>query len=116
MNGIAHIEIPCTDLEKVSKFYEAVFGWKTMMVPNMDYALFEAPAGINGGYSKQLKITPEPGAMLYMEVEDINATLRKIGDSGGRTITEKTQIGPEYGYMAIFSDVEGNTMGLWSKS
>jgi predicted enzyme related to lactoylglutathione lyase len=116
MNGICHIEIPCTDLNKAAKFYGDVFGWETQIIPEMNYAMFKAPDGIGGGFSKDTKVSSEAGVMLYIEVEDIPAALKKIEAGGGKQIKEKTQISPEHGYFALFADGEGNMVGLWAKS
>ena len=114
MNGICHVEIPCTDFEKVKKFYGDVFGWETQLMPEMDYAMFKAPDGIGGGFSKQLK-TSETGILFYIEVEDIETTLKKVDGASGKTVTPKTQISPEVGYFAVFTDSENNVIGLWAK-
>ena len=116
MNGICHIEIPCTDLKKAAKFYGDVFGWETQMIPEMSYAMFKAPDGIGGGFSKDAKVSSEAGVMLYIEVEDIPSAFKKIEAGGGKQIKEKTQISPEHGYFGLFADNEGNMVGLWSKS
>ena len=114
MNGICHVEIPCTDFEKMKKFYGDVFGWETQIIPEMDYAMFKAKDGPCGGFSKQLK-TSETGILFYIEVEDIEAALKNVEGAGGKTVTGKTQISPEVGYFAIFTDSENNVIGLWAK-
>jgi len=114
MNGICHVEIPCTDFEKMKNFYGDVFGWETEIIPNMDYATFKPPEGPGGGFNKQLKTT-ESGVMFYIEVADINESLKKVEGAGGKTVTPKTAISPEFGYFAIFTDSENNIIGLWAK-
>jgi predicted enzyme related to lactoylglutathione lyase len=114
MNGICHVEIPGTDFEKMRKFYGDIFGWETQLIPEMDYATFKTPDGIGGGFSKQLK-TSDSGVLFYIEVEDIEATLKNIEGGGGKTVTPKTQISPEIGYFAVFTDIADNIIALWSK-
>ncbi|MEW5925823.1 MAG: VOC family protein [Candidatus Zixiibacteriota bacterium] len=115
MHGFCHFEIPCTNFEKIGKFYTDVFGWNVQIIPEMDYAMFRTPSGPGGGFDKRYKISKDPGIVLYIEVEEVNAALKKIEAAGGKTIRPKTQISPEYGYYAFFGDIEGNTLGLWSK-
>jgi predicted enzyme related to lactoylglutathione lyase len=115
MNSICHVEIPCTDFEKMRDFYGKVFGWETEIVPGMEYAIFRCADGIGGGFSKQARIGVEPGISIYIEVADINEALRKIEKSGGRTIHGRSEISPDFGYFAVFSDIEGNAVGLWSQ-
>ena len=115
MNGFCHIEIPSKDYEKASKFYKAVFGWETEMIPEMDYAMYKAPSGINGGFNKHLQLNSKAGVLLYIEVENIETTLKKIEENGGKEIQGKTEIAPEMGFTGLFTDSEGNNLGLWSK-
>lgn len=112
--GICHVEFPATDLGSISDFYSKSFGWK---ITPMDegYTLWQsADEKSGGGFS-----TPQPGAPLavvaYIEVDDIEASLATIGANGGSTIMPKMEIGGGHGFMALFSDPAGNTVGLWSK-
>jgi len=81
----------------------------------MNYAMFQTPDGPGGGFSKQAKIAGEPGIALYIEVEDIDITFKKVEEAGGKQVHAKTQISPEFGYFGIFADVDGNAIGLWAK-
>ncbi len=114
MNGICHVEIPCTDYEKAKKFYGDVFDWEVQVIPEMDYAMFKGKDGPGGGFSKQLKVS-DTGVLFYLEVEDIEAALKKIDTAGGQMVKEKTQNSPEVGYYGIFTDSDGNVIGLWSQ-
>jgi len=40
--------------------------------------------------------------------------LDKVQAAGGKVIVPKTEISPEYGYMGVFLDTEGNRIGLHS--
>jgi len=52
--------------------------------------------------------------LLYILVDDIPARLKKIDGHGGKTITPMTAI-PGMGFYAVFSDAEGNQIGLFSE-
>jgi len=41
--------------------------------------------------------------------------LDRIEKAGGKIIQPKTQISPEYGYMGVFLDTEGNRIALHSQ-
>ncbi len=116
MNSFCHVEIPSKDYDKAGKFYNAVFGWETQLIPEMDYAMYKAPSGISGGFNKHLEINTKAGVLLYIEVEDIGVTLKKIEENGGKTVQGKTEIAPEMGFFALFTDSEGNNLGLWAKA
>jgi predicted enzyme related to lactoylglutathione lyase len=115
MNGICHIEIPSKDFEKAKKFYGDVFGWECQPMLQMEYMTFKAPSGIGGGFEKRAEIAANPGISLYIEVEDIPATIDKVKKIGGKEVVPKKQISPEYGYFAFVSDLEGNRIGLWAQ-
>jgi len=114
MHGLCHFEIPCKDPERVSKFYADVFGWGIQPIPEMDYVMFKPGDGPGGSFDKELEIADKSGITLYIEVEEINDTLEKVGASGGKVLKPKYQLSG-VGYLAYFADSEGNRMGLWSK-
>jgi predicted enzyme related to lactoylglutathione lyase len=45
---------------------------------------------------------------------DLQTILNKIEIAGGKIMVPKTPISPEYGYMAVMVDTEGNRIGLHS--
>ncbi len=115
MSGnIVHIEIPTTDMSTSTKFYSALFGWEMNQL-KPSYTLFKTPPkGPAGGLDASLK-PMDGGIIFYIEVEDIDATLLRVAEFGGETITPKTVISEEIGYYAIFKDPCGNRIGLWSQ-
>lgn len=115
MHGVCHMDIPSRDFEKAKKFYGELFNWKFNLVEEWKYMLFETPEGIGGGFDQSLDLAIKPGFIFYVEVEDVAATLDKAEKLGGKIIKQKTQISPEYGYLGLAADLEGNQVGLWSK-
>ena len=115
MNGVCHLEIPSKDFEKARKFYGDLFGWTFNEMKEWNYMMFKAPDGIGGGFDKSYDISSKPGIVFYIEVEDIEATIKKAESLGGKCIKPKTQISPDYGYLAFLGDLDGNHIGLWSK-
>ena len=115
MNGFCHIEIPSKDLSRAKAFYGDVFGWKISAWEGAsNYLMFETGEGVGGGFTTEFDLSKKAGILLYILAEDIPATLEKIAKYGGKTVLPKTQI-PNVGYYAIFSDAEGNQMGLYSQ-
>jgi predicted enzyme related to lactoylglutathione lyase len=115
MNGICHIEIPSKDFDKARRFYGDLFNWKFQDMEGMDYLLFNPPDGVGGGFSKNAEFASEPGISLYVEVEDIEAIIKKAGGLGGQCPRGKTPISPEHGFFAELIDLEGNKIGIWGK-
>lgn len=116
MNNICHIELPSKDFVKAKKFYGDVFNWQFEETKEMNYIVFKAPEGVNGGFTDTLEPAQKPGIVFYIEVDDIEATIKKAEEVGGKCFVGKTQISPEIGYFAMLYDLEGNQIGLWSKS
>jgi predicted enzyme related to lactoylglutathione lyase len=50
--------------------------------------------------------------VITINVEDIDASLDKIVEAGGKVVQKKTAVG-DMGHSAYFKDSEGNIMGLW---
>ena len=111
-DGIVHIEIPVKDLETTPKFYSTVFGWELTPVPDNDYVLFTADgAGISGAFVKP-EIYQIGGCVGYIQTENLEESLKLIEENGGTTQTERQEVG-DAGWFALFTDPDGNPMGLW---
>jgi predicted enzyme related to lactoylglutathione lyase len=55
------------------------------------------------------------GPLIYLNGNpDLQLVLDKVEGAGGKIMVPKTQISPEYGYMAVIIDTEGNRVGLHS--
>jgi len=121
-NSISWFEIPATDLERATNFYEKVFGVSltVMDMPNIRMRMFPVNnmTGVSGaivdsgGFHKP---SSTDGALIYLNANpDIQVLLDRIQAAGGQVMVPKTEISPEYGFMAIFIDSEGNRIGLHS--
>lgn len=121
-NVISWFEIPSKDLDRAQKFYETIFGITMikMDTPNLQMRIFpmEDRMGVGGAicYSKDF-YTPSltDGPLIYLTANpDVQNILNKVEEAGGKILVPKTQISPEYGYMAVISDTEGNRIALHS--
>jgi len=113
---IVHIEIPVKDIQKAKDFYESIFNWEVQVDTGMPgYAFFKTGKEGVGGAFNQSENVAKGEIMLHIQAEDIPNMLKKIEEIGGKTIQEKTEIGNEFGFYAIFEDVFGNVLGLWSE-
>jgi uncharacterized protein len=117
--NVAHIEFATNDLAASRRFYEQIFGWHFEEAPGMDkYVMFATPSGQGGGFDAGPRSSgpSATGPILHIEVGDIDATLARISEMGGKTLLPKTKISDEYGHFALFLDNVGNRLGLWSPS
>jgi predicted enzyme related to lactoylglutathione lyase len=121
-NAVSWFEIPATDLNRAQKFYEAIFDIQMIPLdmPQLQMRLFpiENPMAIGGAICQSgdfYKPSSEGGALVYLNGNpDVQHVLDKIEVAGGKIVIPKTQISPEYGYMAVFLDTEGNRVALHS--
>ena len=122
-NAISWFEIGTTDLDKATKFYETIFGVSLipMDLPNIKMRMFpidNMQTGIggalvdSGGFHKP---SATDGPLIYLNGNpDVQNILDKVEAAGGKIMVPKTEISPEYGYMAVILDTEGNRIGLHS--
>lgn len=111
-NPFVHIEIRTRDMAKCKAFYQKVFDWQVNEQPG--YGLIDAGAPPAGG------IFPAPpevplGVAVYVGVDSIEETVKKVRDAGGRIVVEKQEV-PGMGWFTTFLDPEGNEMSLWQST
>ena len=70
---------------------------------------------MGGAFQKSDKII-NGEVTLYISTDDIDLSLEKIKDAKGDVVQKKTQISEEHGFYALFKDISGNLMGLWSRN
>jgi uncharacterized protein len=122
-HAISWFEIPAKDIDRAQKFYESIFeiqmqpmdfgGTKMRMFPLDDP--MEGVGGTlidSGGFHKP---SLTEGPLIYLNGNpDVNIVLNRVTKAGGKIMVPKTEISPEYGFMAIFEDTEGNRIALHS--
>jgi predicted enzyme related to lactoylglutathione lyase len=55
--------------------------------------------------------------LVYLNANpDLQDVLDRVERAGGKIMVPKTQISPEYGYMAVIIDTEGNRIAFHSIS
>jgi uncharacterized protein len=111
---IVHIEISAQDLGQSSKFYSEIFGWELTPWGDSGYVMFKAGDGPGGGLMQADESGKWPPVLIYIHVSDIEAKLKVIEAAGGKIVTPKTPIAPEFGFFAVFTDPAGNSIGLHS--
>jgi predicted enzyme related to lactoylglutathione lyase len=105
---VVHFEVSGRDLDKLNNFYGELFGWKTQKVPgDMPYAMVQKEdGGIGGGRSPD----GNGHVTFYVDTDDLQATLDKAEQLGGKTILPVTEL-PQV-TIALFADPEGHVIGL----
>src|ERR1700682_1866639 len=112
-HAIAWFEIATADFERAIKFYEDIFQFKMNRMPlGQGPRMAAFPVNPAVGVSGALCHHPEwykpsqTGTLVYLNA---NPDLAAV-----KAVLPKTQISPEYGYMAVFLDTEGNRVALHS--
>lgn len=111
-------EIPVTDFDRAKAFYESIFdinlsvhdlgALKMGIFPSEKYgcAICQGEAYTPGS----------AGPLVYLNANpDLSVVEEKIIKQGGSIIISKRMISPDFGYMALFKDTEGNRLALHSK-
>ena len=107
-NPVVHFEIGGVDAAGLQRFYAGAFDWSVAADNPMQYGLVETGGtGIGGGITE----SENPGVMIYIEVDDLEAALERVAALGGSTVQEITTI-PGMVTFALFADPEGNVVGL----
>ena len=101
-NPVVHWEIAAKDGEKLQGFYADLFDWK------MGEAGGEG--GISGGIGPHGDMPPH--LTFYVQVDDLSASLKKVEELGGKSLVPPMQVPGGGGEFAVFSDPEGNTVGI----
>lgn len=122
-NAISWFEIPATDLARATRFYETIFGISLipMDMDNIKMRMFPLDDMMNevggavvdsGGFHKP---SVTDGPLIYLNGNpDLQIVVDKVEGAGGKIMVPKTEISPEYGFMAVIIDTEGNRIGLHS--
>lgn len=124
MGRPVHFEIQADDVERAKSFYAAAFGWTFE-----DYSQFTGTQyygvktgsdadgpGIDGGLQQRPVPAPEIGQgtnawVVTMQVDDYDATERRILDAGGIVALPKFAL-PGMAWQGYYIDTEGNTIGI----
>ncbi len=122
-NAISWFEIPATDLDRATRFYETIFGIKLNVLDTDNirmrmFPLDDMMTGVGGAVvdSKGFhKPSATDGPLIYLNANpDMQVILDKVEAAGGKIMVPKTQISPEYGSMAVILDTEGNRIAFHS--
>jgi uncharacterized protein len=117
---IGWFELYVNDFEKSKDFFTQLFGWDFNLSQSSDdpyWNIFTGENSIGGGLMK--KAVPEhsgQSVVLYVETDDLKATLDKAVSLGGSIVMPKTLINENAGYFGLFNDIDGNVIGLWGKA
>ena len=111
---ICYLEIPATTAEASAEFYSGIFGW-TVRKRGDGALAFDDTGGVSGTWVKESDRTPDEQTRIYIMVDDILGTLKKIEAAGGKTLTPRKDIASGAGAFAVFADPAGAEFGLYEE-
>ncbi|HKI24226.1 MAG TPA: VOC family protein [Gaiellaceae bacterium] len=113
-NGkICYVEIPANDVEASAAFYEAVFGWRLRKRGDGATAFDDTIGEVSGTWVTGRQPASDPGLLLYVMVDDAEATVEAIVAHGGELLQPIGGDAPEI--TARFSDPGGNVVGIYQE-
>jgi uncharacterized protein len=121
MNGnpVGWFEIYVQDMARAKAFYETVFETQLTQLesPGMEMWAFPGNQERYGTPGSLVRMAGVPSGgnsiLVYFSCADCAVQAARAAKAGGRVHKEKFSIG-RYGFIALVTDTEGNTVGLHS--
>ena len=113
-NGkICYFEIPASDVNVSSSFYEKVFGWRLRKRGDGSISFDDGVGQVSGVWITSRAPATEIGILIYIMVDNVAAALEAITTQGGKVVQPIGMDAPEI--TARFSDPAGNVLGLYQQ-
>ena len=135
MSPVVHFEMGYRDKDRMVKFYETAFGWKTnAMGEDMgNYVIAQTgptdeatrmpqePGFINGGFYPKTDSPSSHAPSVVISVDDIKQAVEEVKKAGGKILGGMTPEGnrtmeptmiPGVGLWISFEDTEGNRVSI----
>ncbi len=113
-NGkICYIEIPAIDINISASFYNTVFGWNIRQQDNGGTSFDDTVGEVSGMWVTGRKLSTEPGLLISIMVDDIEASMKAVIANGGTIVQPVGIDAPEI--TARFSDPAGNVLSLYEE-
>ena len=116
--AVSWFEVMGPDAGALVTFYTELFGWGTKKydIPG-DMAYYEVDTKAEGGIAGG--IGSNPNAMTYVtvyaEVPDLQATLDRAGEFGGKTLMPPESV-PNGPTIAVLADPQGHMFGIYKRT
>ena len=109
-NAVTHFEILGVNGKALQDFYAQLFDWKIDTNNPMSYGIIQpSDGGIGGGIGQTPNMVGH--VTFYVEVDDLDAYLKKAESLGGRTMMPPMEL-PGMVSFALLADPEGHLIGI----
>ena len=113
-NGkICYVEMPAEDIARSADFYKAVFGWNIRKRGDGATAFDDGAGEVSGAWVLGRPNSAKPGLLIYIMVDSVEATIKKVIANGGTIVQPLGADAPEI--TARFADPAGNVLGLYQE-
>ncbi len=111
---ICYLEIPAIDVDRSAAFYQEIFGWELRRRADGSLAFDDGVGEVSGTWvTDRDPFRGSPGLLVYVMVDDAEATIKAISDRGGAIVQPIGADAPEI--TARFRDPAGNIMGIFQE-
>jgi predicted enzyme related to lactoylglutathione lyase len=112
-------ELATTDTQAAFRFYQNLFGWENQQEMDMGplgvYLIYGRAGRMYGGiYNKPPDMPAPPHFLLYVRVDDVNASLPRITENGGQILNGPMEV-PGGDLIAQCLDPQGAAFAVHSK-
>lgn len=120
LNPVCWFDIHVSNLESAKAFYESVLDVELTDLPpewgkQSTFPFEDNGTNATGALVETERINPNGNnTVIYFASEDCTTEQAKVEAAGGKIIKPKMSIG-EFGYISLFADLDGNTIGLYSR-
>lgn len=113
-NGkICYVEIPATDVKRSEAFYAKVFGWPMRTRGDGSHAFDDTTGEVSGAFVTGRPPSTAPGLLLYIMVNDVAATCKRVEAHGGTVV--QPHVADSREIIARVKDPGGNVIGLYQE-
>jgi predicted enzyme related to lactoylglutathione lyase len=107
-----YLEIPAKDVGVSASFYEKLFGWNIRHRESGRPSFDDACGVISDAWVTGREPAREGGLLPYIWVNDLRASVKKIGECGGTAVDPPHPDHPGgTSWLATFRDPAGNLLG-----
>jgi predicted enzyme related to lactoylglutathione lyase len=112
MHGkICYLFMPSQDPQRSSAFYQEVFGWKIRTHGDGSLAFDDSTGQVSGTWSTDRPPAREGNLEVHVMVDDLHQAIASIRKAGGSV--DDADIHTEREKWAVFSDLDGNRLGIY---
>jgi predicted enzyme related to lactoylglutathione lyase len=111
---IRYLQIPVVDVDASAAFYERALGWTSRTRDDGSTAFDDSTGHVSGEWAVERQPAGDTGVLVYVRVDDVEASLEKIVEAGGEIVLPRAAEGEELAY-GTFRDPAGNVLGVFQE-